>query len=111
MNVLFPPADPAILGQQILVSGKYPCATCHILTTLGWTGTIGPSLNGIGARGNTRMPGMDTAAYIHDSVRNPTHFVVPGFSPLMPQFNDQPEMPNYMPDSDLEAITAFLLTQ
>lgn len=111
MNVLFPPTDPVILGEQILTSGKYPCATCHVLTSLGWTGNIGPNLDGIGTRGNTRMPGMDAAAYIHDSVRHPTDFVVPGFSPLMPQFNDQPDQPNYMPDSDLDAIVAFLLTQ
>ncbi len=109
--VLFPPTDPAVLGQQILASGKYPCATCHTLTSLGWTGNIGPHLDGIGSRAASRMPGMDGSAYIHNSVRNPTHFIVPGFSPLMPQFNNQPDMPNYMPDSDLNAIAAFLMTQ
>jgi len=110
-NVLFPPADPVALGQQILSSGKYPCATCHTLTSLGWTGNIGPHLDGIGTRAPNRIPGMDGPAYIHDSVRNPTHFIVPGFSPLMPQFHDQPDQPNYMPDSDLDAIAAFLMTQ
>ena len=110
-SVLFPPTDPAILGQQILASGKYPCATCHTLTSLGWSGNIGPHLDGIGTRAANRIAGMDGSAYIHDSVRNPTHYIVAGFSPLMPQFNDQPDQPNYMPDSDLEAIAAFLLTQ
>ena len=86
MAVLFPPTDPATLGKQILASGKYPCATCHTLTSLGWTGNIGPHLDGIGSRAGNRMAGMDGSAYIHDSVRNPTHFIVPGFSPLMPQF-------------------------
>lgn len=111
LSVLFPPADPVILGQQILTSGKYPCATCHTLPSLQWTGTIGPNLAGIGTRAVTRMPGMSAEDYIHDSIRQPTDFVVPGFSPLMPQFNDQPDQPNFMPDSDLQAITAFLLTQ
>ncbi len=110
-NVLFPPADPAILGQQILSSGKYPCSTCHTLATLGWTGALGPNLQGISQRAGSRFAGFTAEQYIHDSVRNPTHFIVPGFSPLMPQFNADPSMPNYMPDSDLDAIAAFLLTQ
>ena len=112
MNVLFPPTDPVVLGQQILASGKYPCATCHTLDTLGWTGKIGPSLNGIGTRAANRMAGMDGTAYIEDSVHNPTHYIVPGFSPLMPQFQNQSaDQPFYMSDSDLQAIVAFLLTQ
>ncbi|MEO8395415.1 MAG: cytochrome c oxidase subunit II transmembrane domain-containing protein, partial [Chloroflexota bacterium] len=67
-SVLFPPADPVALGQQILSSGKYPCATCHTLTTLGWTGNIGPHLDGIGTRAATRLSGFDGSQYIHDSV-------------------------------------------
>ncbi len=110
-SVLFPPTDPATLGQQILSSGKYPCATCHTLTSLGWSGNIGPHLDGIGTRAATRIPGMDGAAYIHDHIRNGNHQLVPGFSRLMPQFNSDPSQPNYMPDSDLDAIIAFLLTQ
>jgi cytochrome c oxidase subunit 2 len=110
-NVLFPPTDPVILGQQILASGKYPCATCHTLSSLGWTGNIGPHLDGVGTRAPNRIPGMSGEDYIHDSVRNPTDFIVPGFSPLMPQFNPDPGQPNYMPESDLQAIIAFLMTQ
>ncbi len=110
-NVLFPPADPVELGRQILTSGKYPCSTCHTNTELGWSGNIGPNLDGVATRAGNRMPGMDGAAYIEDSIRNPTHYIVAGFSPLMPQFNDQPDMPNYMPDSDIQAIVAFMLTQ
>ncbi len=113
-SVLFPPADPVQLGKQILSSGTYPCPTCHTLSSLGWTGNIGPHLDGIGSRAGSRIAGMSAADYIHDSVRNPTHFIVPGFSPLMPQFSDQSPPPSgelYMPDSDLDAITAFLLTQ
>ncbi len=110
-SVLFPPTDPATLGQQVLASGKYPCATCHTLASLGWTGTIGPNLNGVGTRAANRISGTTAEAYIHDSIRNPGHFIVPGFSNLMPQFNDDPAQPNYMPEADLQAIIAFLLTQ
>ncbi len=110
-RILFPPADPVELGRQILTSGKYPCSTCHTNTELGWSGNIGPNLNGVASRAGNRIPGMSAADYIHDSVRNPTDYIVAGFSPLMPQFNDQPDQPNYMPESDLQAIVAFMLTQ
>jgi cytochrome c oxidase subunit 2 len=110
-NVLFPPDDPVELGRQLLESGRYPCATCHTLTSLGWTGNQGPNLDGIGTRAETRIAGTSAHDYLHDSIRNPTHYVVPGFQPLMPQFNDEPNEPNFMPETDLEPIIAYLLTQ
>lgn len=110
-TVLFPPADPAVLGRQILESGKYPCHTCHTESDLGWTGKIGPNLDGIGTRAATRVQGMTAAEYIHDHVRNGNHQLVPGYGKLMPQFNTDPNQPNYMPESDLQAIIAYLLTQ
>lgn len=113
LAVLFPPEDPAQLGRQILASGRYPCNTCHTLGDLGWVGNIGPSLNGIGARTQrldaTGDPDLDT--YLHHSIREPGAYLVPGFGNLMPQFNPQPTQPNYMPDTDLNAIVAYLLTQ
>jgi len=111
LTVLFPPEDPVELGHQILASGKYPCSACHALTSLGWVGTQGPGMDGIGARAGNRVPGETGEQYIHDSIRNPTHFVVPGFQPIMPQFNDEPGEANFMPEEDLQAIIAFLLTQ
>lgn len=112
-RVLFPPEDPVQLGRQILNSGRYPCATCHVLTDLGWVGNIGPSLDGIGARTQrlaaSGEPTMES--YIHDSIRNPAGYLVPGFGNLMPQFNPAPDQPNYMPEEDLNAIVAYLLSQ
>ncbi|MFO7323728.1 MAG: cytochrome c oxidase subunit II [Chloroflexota bacterium] len=113
LSVLFPPEDPVELGRQILASGRYPCNTCHTLDDLGWVGTIGPSLNGIGARTQrldaSGHPDMET--YLHESIRNPGAYLVPGFGNLMPQFNPEPTQPNYMPEADLEAVVAYLLSQ
>ncbi len=115
-KILFPPEDPAQLGQQIL-DGKggiaIPCSGCHTLNSMGWTAKIGPDLDGIGSRAGNRIPGMSAADYIHDSLRNPQHFIVPGFTSVnMPTFqNTDPNAPNYMPDAALDAITAYLLTQ
>jgi len=113
--VLVPPDDPALLGRQILASGKYPCSTCHTLSDLpGWEGAVGPNLNGIGDRAPVRAQttgDADGAAYIEHSVRHPADYLVPGFGNLMTQFNPNPGDANYMPQSDLDAIVAYLLTQ
>lgn len=111
--VLFPPEDPIQLGRQVLNSGRYPCATCHVLTDLNWTGNIGPSLDGVASR-TQRLSASGAGSmeeYLHDSIRNPAAYLVPGFGNLMPQFNPSPDQPNYMPDDDLNAIVAYLLTQ
>jgi cytochrome c oxidase subunit II len=112
-QIIFPPTDPIALGRQILAGGKYPCATCHTLTDLGWQGKIGPSLDGIGIREQrlSQAGEPDILSYIHDSVRQPHAFLVPGFGPLMPQFNPEPDQPNYMPEGDLTAIMAYLASQ
>ena len=112
-RVLFPPEDPVQLGRQILSSGKYPCATCHVLSDLGWAGNIGPALDGVGTR-TQRLAATGAASmeeYLHTSIRNPGEYLVPGFGNLMPQFNPEPDQPNYMPEEDLTAIVAYLLTQ
>lgn len=111
--VLFPPEDPVQLGRQILSSGRYPCATCHVLSDLNWAGNIGPSLDGIGGR-TQRLSASGEASmeeYIHNSIRHPADYLVPGFGNLMPQFNPSPDQPNYMPEEDLTAIVAYLLSQ
>ena len=110
-SVLFPPEDPVELGRQILASGRYPCATCHTLGSLNWTGNLAPNLNGIGTRAANRVGGMTAEEYIHDSIRHPGDYLVAGFPNIMPPFNPEPDQSNYMPESDLQAIVAFLLTE
>lgn len=111
MKILFPPDDPVELGRSVLASGKYPCATCHVLTDLGWNGNIGPNLNGVGDRAGNRVGGQDASTYLHNTLRHPGDYLVPGFGNLMPQFNPNAGEPNYMPDDDLDVIVAYLLSQ
>jgi cytochrome c oxidase subunit II len=113
-RVILPPDDPALQGRQILASGKYPCATCHVLDDLAWAGNIGPNLNGIADRIETRAAAAGIPVppeYLVQSMRHPGDYLVPGFGNLMPQFNETEGQPNYMPESDLDAIVAYLLTQ
>lgn len=111
MRVLFPPEDPVERGRQVIQN--YPCSGCHALDALGWVGVTGPSLNGIGTRvqrmAATGALTMDD--YLLNSIRHPGDYLVPGYSALMPQFNDEASEANYMSEEDLNAIIAFLLTQ
>ncbi len=109
-QALFPPEDPALLGRQILASNRYPCAACHVVTDLGWNGVTGPNLNNVGNRAATRVAGQSAHDYLYESIRLPGAYLVPGYGNLMPQFNPEPDQPNYMPEEDLEAIIAYLLT-
>jgi cytochrome c oxidase subunit 2 len=111
MQVLYPPTDPAELGREVIQN--YPCSGCHVLSDLDWVGVTGPALDGVASRTQRLSAGgyatMDD--YIHNSIRNPSAYVVPGYNNVMPQFHADPAEPNYMPDDDLNAIVAYLLTQ
>lgn len=110
-GILNPPEDPALRGRQLIQN--YPCSGCHRLSDLGWVGVTGPALDGVASR-TQRLAATGSATmeeYIHNSIRHSTEYVVPGFQPLMPSFNPNPDEPNYMPESDLNDIVAYLLTQ
>jgi cytochrome c oxidase subunit 2 len=113
--VALPPSDPVLLGEQILASGQYPCAGCHVLTPLGWQGITGPNLNGVGDRAadvRAAATGQTAEEYLHRSLYHPAEYLVPGFGALMPQFQAlDDEAPNYMPEFDNLAIVAYLCTQ
>jgi cytochrome c oxidase subunit 2 len=116
--VLNPPADPVLRGAGILASGAYPCANCHALNfegpngiTFDWQGNQAPSLNGIAERATLRVPSLTPEEYLKQSLDNPHAFLVPGYGPLMPDFqSEDPQAPNFMPSTDLAAIVGFLCT-
>jgi cytochrome c oxidase subunit II len=107
--LLNPPENPADRGAQILASGAYPCAGCHVLEQLNWVGNIGPSLEGVGDRAATRVVGQTAEAYLSRSLYHPNEYLAPGFGALMPQFQpDDPQGANYMPWDENQAIAAYL---
>jgi cytochrome c oxidase subunit II len=101
-------------GKQ-LIAQKYPCGGCHTLTDAGLQGNVGPKLDGVETRAAnnvdnrlTASNAKDAAEYIRTSIVNPSTYLVPGFSDLMPKiFGD----PTVMPEDDREAIINYLLTQ
>lgn len=114
-RILNPPEDPVERGRLILTSGEYPCAGCHALADLGWTGITGPNQNGLADRVvNNRVgaTGETPEEYLVRSLYAPGEYLVPGFGNLMPQFQPSDEnAPNYMPVEDMQAIVAYLCTQ
>ena len=106
---LEPPAGLVALGEQVISSQG--CSGCHTLDALGWTGAIGPALNGIADRAASRAAELDGVAngaeYIAQSIRNPNAYVVAGYpSSVMTVFN-----PNLIAQEDLNAIISYLCTQ
>lgn len=130
-RILNPPDDPVLKGAAIFTEAKYPCAGCHTLQdenpeagiAINWTGSQGPSLEGIGDTAVRRASsaGLPTAEeYLANSLRHPNHYVVPGFSTnIMPQFGASPDAPAAvdgayyvaMPNEDLVSIVSYLCTQ
>ena len=115
---LNPPDDPVLKGEAILRSGAYPCANCHILSSMGWVGVTGPSLNGIGERAGRRVGGLNGIEYLAQSIHLPNEYLVPGYAAgQMPYFGHSQEAPvghspyNVMPESDLIGIIGYLCAQ
>ena len=91
-------------GQQI-ITGKGACIGCHIIAG-GIGGQTGPNLSQVGAVAATRRDGMDAASYLRESIRQPTAYVVPGFSPVMPAYTEA-----NLSEQELNQVIAYLLTR
>jgi mono/diheme cytochrome c family protein len=93
-----PVGDPAA-GEQLFAAN---CSPCH-----GAQDGVGPALTGMGQRAATRISGMSAADYIHQSIVDPSAYVVSGFSDnVMPQnFGDK------FSAQEISDLIAYILTQ
>lgn len=107
--ILNPPADPALRGEVIIQN--YICNSCHILDSLGWTATTGPSLNGIADRAGERVAGQSAEEYLITSIWKPAAYLVPGYDTQMANFGPDEPGANTMNAEELYAIAAYLCTQ
>ncbi len=93
--------DPA---QIFLTMG---CGACHTLSAAGSTGTIGPPLDDLPTVAGRRLPGVEAAAYVEQSIVSPDDDITPGFPPgLMPKNFSQRLTPE-----QIQSLVTFLLTQ
>ncbi len=103
---LVPSATPTLTpleAQGRRVFESY-CSRCH--GTSGETVIVGPSQAGIATRGAQRIKGMDAAAYIRNSIEEPSAYTVEGFPEgVMPS-----DLKDQLTPEELDAIVAYLLT-
>jgi mono/diheme cytochrome c family protein len=81
------------------------CIACHHKgDEKGTTAAIGPDLTGLAQRAGDRKPGMSAKAYVYESIRMPSAFIVPGSQ------GGTFGMPDLgLTDEEIDAISAFLL--
>ena len=81
------------------------CVTCHRMAGVEGSHEVGPDLTGLAARAGTTRPGMSAEAYIEESLRTPSAFIVStsinAGSISMPDLG--------LSDAEIDALTAFLL--
>jgi len=88
-------ASDAAAGKNLFIS----CGACH---STGDNKVVGPGLAGVYARAGSRTS-LDADAYIEQSLREPSTFLVDGFDGLMPSFD-------YFSDEDVQNVIAYLKT-
>ena len=106
--------DEFVKAGERIVMGKGTCYICHSIGN--HIGTRAPDLNNVGARLGQRVQeanqvrppelrlksGVD---YLVESIHEPTAFVVPGYSPIMPKIYKPPIALARM---EIKAVIAFL---
>jgi cytochrome c551/c552 len=102
-----PPAAPpspapaatgnAAAGKQLFAANG--CGSCHTYAPAGATAKVGPDLAHLPA--DAQKAGKPLVAYIHESIKDPTAYTVPGFpAGVMPPF--------HLSASQLDDLAAFL---
>jgi cytochrome c2 len=77
------------------------CTACHSTATD--VAQPGPSLKGVANRAGDRVEGLTAEEYLHQSLLEPTAYVVEGYEAIMPTYDQ-------IPESDRNDVVAFLLT-
>ena len=96
--------DMVKVGREIM-QGKGLCLTCH---TIGKTGALRfPDLEGVGARAQSRVPGLSDIDYLAQSLYEPDSYIVEGFNPGMPAINKPPVG---LTDQEILCVIAYLQT-
>ena len=98
-----PPIGDAESGE--LAFQQYGCGGCHTISRLPQArGHIGPGLDGLAQRAESRVAGMTRQAYLRQSIENPAAYVVKGYLNLMPALRAS------MSDQEFRDILALLGT-
>jgi cytochrome c oxidase subunit II len=97
-------SDAVAQGRQIF--SRAGCGGCHALQDANAAGQAGPSLDGIGTRAGSTVPGQTAEEYIRTSILKPAEYVVSGYQPIMPG-----AYPTTLSAEELSALVQYLLVQ
>jgi ferredoxin len=80
------------------------CRVCHSLKE--GVVIVGPSLDGVGTRAGSTVPGLSSAEYLHQSIVDPDAHIVDGFEPgvMLGSFEE------LLTEDQITDLVAFLLT-
>jgi cytochrome c len=95
-----PLSEEEAFGEDLFTAH---CASCH--STMGDTVIVGPPLSGVATRAETRVVGLDAAAYIEQSILEPSAYVNDGYQDLMPK-----TFGVVLSGDEVDALVAYLLT-
>lgn len=103
-----PLEDQAAIGRSLYgentLGTNTGCRLCHSLEP--GTVLVGPSFAGVATRAETRVPGLSAEEYLRQSIVDPNAYVVDGF-PKGQMFQNFADV---LPDDEIDALVAFLLT-
>lgn len=78
------------------------CVSCHGKEQRP-VAEVGPDLRGLASRAASRKPGMSAEAYVRESIRTPSAFIVPGYEGSV-------KMPDlHLTDDEIDAVVRYLL--
>ena len=110
------PVDPLSIGdpeagRDMFETGAdalgNPCIRCHSLDDDPSTpGEYGPSLKGISERAGERVEGLSAVDYLHQSILDPSAYLVEGYDDNMEKFYEL-----LLDEQQVNNMVAFLLTQ
>lgn len=94
--------DPLAAGRQTFITAG--CNACHALSDARSVAQLGPSLDGIGARADSVVPGQTAEAYIRTAIVKPAEYMAPGYADIMPK-----DYELRLAAADLDALVKYLL--
>jgi cytochrome c oxidase subunit II len=98
------PPDAAAQGKQIFLQSG--CGGCHALGDANTASQVGPSLDGIGTRAASTVPGQSAEEYIQAAIVKPAEHIVTGYQPIMPGTYG-----TTLSETELNALVQYLLAQ
>ncbi len=97
------PSSPAGRGKMLF--STY-CEICHAVDEDTVLVGLGPSLFGVSSRAASRVEGMDTEAYLTQSILYPNDYIIEGYEPQIMEQNFEAALTT----EDVNHLIAYLLT-